>query len=104
MTANGTATPLSGKVIRNHDNVPVLVEIGMESTDGNVVASVFFGSTTIVEESPVNKGAVDVYPNFPEDRDLEEECAAGEEIVIVLRETAGGTPSVMGRVKTTPLL
>lgn len=102
MTANGTARPLSGLSIRA-PKWPSLVELGLHCTDANVVATVYFGEAVIMEEGPVNKGAVDVFPKFPDERDLEEEIAAGEEIVIVLRETAGGTPSVTGRIKTTPL-
>jgi phage terminase small subunit len=104
MTANGTARPLqdNGVILRNIKE-PSLVEIGMQATDANVVAAVFFGDEQVQEESQVNKGTVDVAPKFPEERDIEMEAAAGDEVVIALRETAGGTPSVMTRIKVTPL-
>lgn len=104
MTANGTARPLqdNGVILRNVTE-PSLVELGMHCTDANVVASVFFGTEQVQEESPVNKGSADIFPKFPEERDLELEAARGDEIVILLRETAGGTPSVMTRIKVTPL-
>jgi hypothetical protein len=104
MTANGTATPLQDKAW-TYRRLPYAAHVAvfLQSTDANVVASIVIGSDLQRQESPVNGGGT--AGTFPTQLPIMEQYMgdAGDEILIQLRETAGGTPSVNTLVIVTPL-
>lgn len=102
MTANGTAEPLSGWQYE-YLPYPALVEIAIEASDANIVATITSGSDTLAEESPVNKGTAAGTMPDADKPDCEDIAAAGDRLKIKLRETAGGTPTYAGWIRVTPL-
>jgi len=103
MTANGTATPLSGS---QYEYLPfdALVEIAMQASAVNqVVATVYSGMDVLMEEGQIQQGTSGVLPKYPDDFFLVDEALAGERLSVRLRETAGATPVVMTVVRLTPL-
>lgn len=103
MTANGTATPLSGS---QYEFLPydALVEIAVQASAVNqVVATVYSGTDLLQEEGQVQQGTTGVLPKYPDDFFLVDEALAGDRLSIRLRETAGATPVVMCAVRITPL-
>jgi len=103
MTANGSADPLANWQYR-YLPWPARVEHLNVSTDVNVVKTVTSGAETIVEESPVQAGGVAGVTPSPLNVSADSwNAAAGDLLKVGLRETAGGTPSVMGVIEVTPL-
>lgn len=103
MTANGTATPLSGS---QYEFLPfnARVEIAIQASAVNqVVATVYSGSDVLMEEGQVQQGTTGVLPKYPDDFFLVDDALAGDRLSIRLRETAGATPVVMAIVRITPL-
>jgi hypothetical protein len=95
MTANGTVNPLQDKAW-TYRRLPARahVQVFMQSTDANIVASIVIGSDLQRQESPVSSGAT--AGEFPSQLPLLETYMgdAGDEINIQARETAGGTPTL----------
>jgi len=103
MTANGTATPLSGS---QYEFLPfdALVEIAIQASAVNqVVATVYSGMDVLMEEGQVQQGSTGVMPKYPDDFYLVDQALAGDRLSIRLRETAAATPVVMCAVRITPL-
>jgi len=103
MTANGTASPLSGS---QYEFLPfdARVEIAIQASAVNVVvATVYSGSDVLQEEAAVQSGTTGVVPKYPDDFYLVDDALMGDRLRVLLRETAGGTPVVMTVVRITPL-
>lgn len=103
MTANGTATPLSGS---QYEYLPfdALVEIAIQASAVNqVLATVYSGMDVLMEESAVQFGTSGAVPKYPDDFYLVDEALAGERLNIKLREIAGATPVVITVVRLTPI-
>lgn len=102
MTANGTATPLSGS---QYEFLPfdARIEIAITaSVVSQVVATVYSGTDLLMEEGPVSFGTLGQAPKYPDDFMLVDDALAGDRLKINLREFAGGTPTVMTVVRITP--
>lgn len=103
IAANATVTPLTGW---QYERLPwpALVEIAYIATAIGLVATVYSGSDTLAEESPVSAGGTDgVLPDQDKPM-LEDIAAAGDKIKISVRETAGAaTNDLMGWVRVTRL-
>jgi hypothetical protein len=103
MTANGTATPLTGWQYE-YLPWPAYVEIGLNATTAGVVATVTSGSDTLMESSNLQTGATaGVIPSPLNVPYLTDQAAAGDRMKVLLRETLGGTPTVNGIYKLNPL-
>lgn len=103
MTANGTATPLTGL---QYEFLPfdARIEIALTaSVVSQVVATVYSGSDVLMEEGPVAFATLGQQPKYPDDFMLVDDALAGDRLKILLREFAGGTPTVMTVVRVTPL-
>lgn len=103
MTANGTATPLSGS---QYEFLPFNARIEMaiqSSTVNSVVATVYSGSDVLMEEAAIQSGTSGVLPKYPDDFYLVDDALAGDRLQVKLRETAGTTPVVMTVVRITPI-
>lgn len=102
LTANGTYEPLTGWQYE-YLPFPALIEVSIEATDANVVATVTSGSDTLMEEAPVKGGATaGTLPDYDKPQ-LEDIAAPGDRLKIRFRETAGGTPTAQGWVRVTRL-
>jgi hypothetical protein len=102
MTANGTASPLSGS---QYEFLPfdARVEIAMTSSVvSQVLATVYSGSDVLMEEGPVAFATLGQQPKYPDDFLLVDDALAGDRLKILLREFAAGTPTVMTVVRITP--
>lgn len=71
------------------------------ATVGDIVATVNTGSDTLLEESPVNNK--DGFPIIPDDMDLQDVTAAGERLVIKLRNTTATARVCTVLVQITPV-
>lgn len=102
MTANGTATPLTGD---QFEYLPfdAYVEIGISADATGVLATVYSGSDLLQDEGPVQLGTINVQPKYPDDFNLTDYAAAGDRLSIKLRDTSGAVRTVMTTVKITPV-
>lgn len=104
MTANGTATPLTGWQYL-YLPWPAEVTVLARSTLANVVATYTSGSETIVEESPVQAGGtIGVTPSPLNTPTIGWQAAAGDLLKLTFRETAGATPTIDGIIEVAPLV
>jgi hypothetical protein len=80
------------------------VEIGMCSTAAGVLSTVYAGTDLIQQEGPLVdvKGAGQL-PIYPDNFHIADDFAAGDRINITLRNTTGGTLTVLGVVRYNPL-
>lgn len=102
MTANGSATPLSGF---QYEILPfdALVEIAIQaSAVSQVLATVYSGTDLLMEEGPVQQGTLGVSPKYPDDFYLRDYALQGDRLKVRLREIAAATPTVMTAVMITP--
>lgn len=102
MTANGTATPLSGN---QYEFLPfdALVEFAiLADTGATVNATVYSGSDVLMQNSNVDILAVASPIIYPDHYNLSDVAAAGERLNVVLQEAAAGTPIVRTTVRITP--
>jgi len=104
MTANGTATPLTGSQYE-YLPWPALIEIAMNaSIAANIVATVTSGADVLQEEANVQVvTTANVPPPFDQPQ-LTDIAAAGDRLKIGLREIAAGTATCFGWVRITPLV
>lgn len=103
MAANGTSYPLQeGNWIYERLPFRAAVDVFLQATDTNVLADVVIGSDVQEQEGPVPGGATaGEFPTTvpPTNRYY---GTAGDKILLKLRETAGGTPSVNVWIVLTP--
>lgn len=103
VAAGGTYEPLTGW---QYERLPwpALVEVAFISDEIGFQATVYSGSDTLAEESPVSAGGTDgVLPDQDKPM-LEDIAAAGDKLKIRFRETqASGTGDLMGWVRITRL-
>jgi len=104
MTANGTATPLTGSQYE-YLPWPAAIEIALNASVVNqVVATVTSGADVLQEESPVQVVTTAGVPVPFDQPQLTDIAAAGDRLKIGLREIAAGTPTCFGWVRITPLV
>jgi len=93
--ANEVKRPLSEKGwIYRRLPWPAVIAIAINNTDANVTQELVIGSDQVVPSgTPVaSGGTAGVFPNQEADFDIYT-GAAGDEINLILTETAGGTPT-----------
>jgi len=100
LAANGTANPLSGSVYE-YLQAPALVEVAIQADATGVLARISSGPDILQEEGPVQVGTINVQPRYPDDFFLKDEAAAGDRLVINLRDTSGVARVVMTVVMIT---
>jgi len=77
-----------------------IYQIRIVSTDVNVQFQIFCGPAAAVPTSQVpGGGTIGVFPSENNSAPIQFACLAGDVISVQLRETAGGTPSVMAVVE-----
>lgn len=104
MTANGTATPLTGSQYE-YLPWPAAIEIAMNaSVTGEIVATVTSGADVLQEEAPVGVVTTTNVPPAFDQAQLTDIAAAGDRLKIGLREVAGNTGTCFGWVRITPLV
>ena len=62
--------------------------------------TILSGSDTILEESPVSRAAR--FPVYPDDYGLNDMAAAGERLVVRVRNTGAGANNLFWNLKLTP--
>lgn len=103
LAANGVARPLDGWQYE-YLPYPAAIKITMRSTTAGARASLFTGSETIQEESPVQAGGtIGVTPSDFTTPSVEFIGGQGDRLKVLLREVAGGTPTVDGIIHLEPL-
>jgi hypothetical protein len=102
MTANGTATPLSGSQYE-YLPFPCVVEIGIAADATGVLAFVASGTDILQEEGPTAVKAINIQPVYPDDFNLSDQAAPGDRLSIKLRDTSGVIRTVMTTVRITPM-
>lgn len=107
LAANSTALPLQGT---QYEFLPAslypggaLVEFGTLTDATGVLRTVQTGSDVVEEESPVNLGAINVQPTYPDNFTLNDLVGPGERINVKLRDTSGAQRIVLTTVRLTPL-
>lgn len=103
MTANGSATPLTGQ---QYEFLPfdALVEFAvLVDTGGSVTQTIYSGSDVLMQSALADILAVASPILYPDHYQVNDIAQAGERLNIELRETAAGTPIVRCGVRVTPL-
>lgn len=102
LAASGTATPLAGTL---YEDLPydALVEFGLQADATGVLASISSGTDILMEEGPVQVGTINVQPKYPDDFYVSDVGAAGDKLIVRLRDTSGAARVVMVAVKITPI-
>lgn len=102
MTASGVANPLVGS---QYEFLPfdANVEISVQADATGVLATVFSGSDVLMQEGPIQVGAINVLPKYPDDYFLQDIAAAGERLSVNLRDTSGAVRTVMTTIRLTPI-
>lgn len=103
MTANGSASPLSGN---QYEFLPfdAMVEFAvLADTGATVEATIFSGSDVLMQNSVVDILAVASPILYPDHYSLNDVAGAGERLNVQLREAAAGTPVVRTQVKISPI-
>lgn len=77
------------------------VNIGLNCAATGLVATINSGSDTVLEEAPIN--IIDAFPKIPDDMFAQDVAAAGERLVIKVRNTTGGALTVRSLIQLTPL-
>jgi len=78
-----------------------LVEIGLSVSAAQVLVDIITGSDVIAKDArPVVKSTAPIYPD---DFTFFDVAAAGERIVIAVRETAAATPTLLYTVRISPV-
>lgn len=100
--ASGTANVLQGS---QFEYLPfdAQVEIAIQADANGVLATVQSGTDILMEEGPVQFGAINVQPKYPDDFYLTDVAAAGEKITVKLRDTSAAARVVQTVVRLTPL-
>lgn len=105
MTANGTADLMTTDATIGYNSSLLTApedgfyELRILSTDANVQVQVFRGSEAVHGLSPASSGGtIGVTPNDQNSAAISFPALQGDTISVQLRETAGGTPSVMASV------
>lgn len=102
LTANGTATPLSGSIYE-FITEPSVVEIGIAADATGVLAQINSGPDTILEaDSPVSVKTINTLPVYPDDF-FQDEAMPQDRLSVKLRDTSGVARVVMTQVRITPL-
>jgi hypothetical protein len=102
LTANGTATPLSGSIYE-FVTEPALVEIGIKADATGVLAQINSGPDTILEaDSPVSIGTINQLPVYPDDF-FSDQALPNDRLSVKLRDTSGVARVVMTQLRITPL-
>lgn len=73
------------------------VSFGIVSSATGIVATVQSGADVLMEESPIS--TANRFPIWPDDFDLVDVAAAGERLVVKLRNTTGGALTYFVTVK-----
>lgn len=103
MTANGTATPLSGDTYEILP-FPALCEFAVLGDAGATVrASVTSGTDVLQSNSQIDLLAVASPILYPDHYTLNDIANRGERLVVELTEMAAGTPIVRTQVRITPV-
>lgn len=103
MTANGSATPLTGS---QYEYLPfnALVEFAiLADTGATVLQTVFSGSDVLQQSSQADILAVASPILYPDHYSLNDIAGRGERINVQLQENAAGTPVVRCNVRITPV-
>lgn len=96
-----TANALAGSV---YEYLPynALVEIAaVDDTNGNQVVSILSGSDVLLEESPVS--TQNRFPIYPDDYLCSDYAAAGDRLVIRVRNTGAAARTLRWAVKISPV-
>ena len=75
------------------------LNIGLTSSATGLVATVNSGSDTVLEEAPLNPTTT--FPVRPDDMYIQDVAAAGERLVIKVRNTTAGALTVFALVEIT---
>lgn len=78
-----------------------ILNIGTQGSATGLVVTINSGSDTILEESPVP--TQNRFPIIPDDMDVQDVAAAGERLVIKIRNTTGGALTYFSLVQLTPV-
>lgn len=77
------------------------INLGLTASATGLVGTVNTGSDTLLEESPLNIKTV--FPAIPDEMDLQDMAAAGERLVVRIRNTTGGALTVRALIQITPI-
>lgn len=77
------------------------INLGLTASATGLVGTVNTGSDTLLEESPLNIKTT--FPAIPDEMDLQDMAAAGERLVVRIRNTTGGALTVRALIQITPI-
>lgn len=77
------------------------INVGMTASATGLVGTINTGSDTLLEESPLNIKAT--FPAIPDEMDLQDISAAGERLVVRIRNTTAGALTVRFLAQITPV-
>ena len=77
------------------------INMGLNGSATGLVATINSGSDTILEEAPINVSTA--FPIIPDDMFAQDVAAAGERLVIKVRNTTGGALVVRSLIQFTPV-
>lgn len=77
------------------------INIGLNGSATGLVATINSGSDTVLEEAPVNVSTA--FPVIPDDMFAQDVAAAGERLVIKVRNTTGGALTLRSLIQLNPV-